>query len=573
MKKNKMLRFAANIPRGVFEQNARKSRELQCQNTIKSYFVHIAKRVAMNAVNSSKKIVAVLTAVSMFWLGASLVEAKQASDTIVFEEATPTVTPTPEKIYDLDTGTSKNAISVDGAILNNIYLGDMSLAGLTREEAMTFVENHLDEATSALIALRVESNTVNLSAKKLGIFVEYEAELEEAVKYGKTGNVFRRYKTQKQLEHEPYELPLTYEVDEETLRNALETYCTTFDREVVDFGLTRKNNTFEIMQGQTGISFKMDESVNTVLSYFNGDWTEKSGKIELAVDITQPKGSEEELSRVTDILGKGSTKYSTSNANRKKNIATGVEKLNGTLLYPGETLSVSGLLVPFTEENGYYSAASYANGEVVESLGGGVCQVSTTLYLAVIRSELQVVERHNHSMTVAYVKTAMDAAIAEGYKDLKIKNNLEAPIYIDASANGSTVYFAIYGEEYRPSNRKVTFENEVIKEIEPATELKADATLPFGTIKKTQSSHTGYNSQLWKIITIDGEETKELVNKSNYRTSPAKYSIGIDTANAEAASALRKAIATNDLEAVQEVIKTYENANHEQEDNEDNEGE
>ena len=94
-------------------------------------------------------------------------------------------------------------------------------------------------------------------------------------------------------------------------------------------------------------------------------------------------------------------------------------------MYPGEQFSVINAITPFTEENGYEEAGSYNQGEVVDSLGGGVCQVATTLYLALIRSELQIDRRSAHSMPVSYVKPAFDAAVAEGSKDLKFTNNTD----------------------------------------------------------------------------------------------------------------------------------------------------
>ena len=87
--------------------------------------------------------------------------------------------------------------------------------------------------------------------------------------------------------------------------------------------------------------------------------------------------------------------------------------INGTVLYPGDEFSANTAMAPFTEANGYYAAGSYVNGQVVDSLGGGVCQISTTLYNAVLRAELEVTMRYNHSMTVGYVDLSADAALAE----------------------------------------------------------------------------------------------------------------------------------------------------------------
>ena len=141
--------------------------------------------------------------------------------------------------------------------------------------------------------------------------------------------------------------------------------------------------------------------------------------------------------------------------------------------------------MPFDAENGYALAASYEMGKVVDSYGGGICQVSTTLYVAVLKAELEVTERYSHSMIVHYVDPSMDAAIAEGLKDLKFINNTDAPIYIEASADGSTLHFAIYGHETRDPNRTVRYESETTNTEDPTPSLTEDANASFGTIEQT----------------------------------------------------------------------------------------
>ena len=278
----------------------------------------------------------------------------------------------------------------------------------------------------------------------------------------------------------------------------------------------------------------------------------------LDVEITEPKGSQEELAKVKDVLGQGVTDYSASSAARATNVKNGTSKLNGKVLYPGEEISVCDNMVPFTEENGYAPAASYANGTVVESFGGGICQVSTTLYQAVLQAELEVTERHNHSMIVKYVEPSMDAAIAEGAKDFRFVNNTEAPIYIEGYTYGGKIYFNLYGEEYRSADRKVTYESETLETIDPTTELTADPEKAFGSMEQIQSAHTGYKAKLWKIVTENGEQvSKEEVNNSYYQMTPNKYKVGVKTSNAEASSAMYTAIANNDLNQVYVVLNQY----------------
>lgn len=142
-----------------------------------------------------------------------------------------------------------------------------------------------------------------------------------------------------------------------------------------------------------------------------------------------------------------STGYSSSGSSRKTNIAVATNNINGTLVAPGEIVSVDKMIKSRVAANGYQKAGSYQNGRTVQTYGGGVCQVSSTLYGACLRAGLIPIERNAHSMAVSYVPLGLDAAISEGVKDLKIKNTYDTPIYITGVANGSTVTFNIYGKE------------------------------------------------------------------------------------------------------------------------------
>ncbi|MCI6042704.1 VanW family protein [bacterium] len=442
-------------------------------------------------------------------------------------------------------------------ILDNIYLENVDLSGLTVDEAMQAVERRVEETTGYRIILHMDDQSVGVTAKELGVSGNNRDTVENAAQIGQIGNVIKRYKVKKDLENTPIHLEMNYQVAEEALREALETYCVPLNREVSNYSLVRDNGQFQIINGQRGVVLKEEESVQLLETYLTEIWKDGIGDVELEVELTEPRGSKEELARVKNVLGQGSTDYSSSSAARATNIRNGTQKLNGKVLYPGESFSVCDAMVPFTEENGYELAGSYANGAVVESFGGGICQVSSTLYLAVLRSELQVTERHNHSMIVNYVKPSMDAAIAEGAKDFKFVNNLDAPIYIEGYAAGGTVSFVIYGEEYRPEGRTVSYESETLETIQPTTELTADPEKNLGSIEQTQTSHTGYRAKLWKVVTENGQENREEVNTSTYQMAPNKYKVGVKTDNAEAASAMYSAIATNDLNQVYVVLNQY----------------
>lgn len=167
---------------------------------------------------------------------------------------------------------------------------------------------------------------------------------------------------------------------------------------------------------------------------------------------------------------------------------------------PGEVISGYECLQPFTLENGYKTAAAYENGQVVDSIGGGVCQIATTLYDAALQAEMEIVQRQNHSMIVTYVKPSMDAAIAGTYKDIKIKNNYSTPVYIEGYTSGKKLTFTLYGKETRPSNRQVEYVSETIGTTNPGEpQMITDKSLAPGAKVKVQSAHTGYKSRLWKV--------------------------------------------------------------------------
>ena len=183
---------------------------------------------------------------------------------------------------------------------------------------------------------------------------------------------------------------------------------------------------------------------------------------------------------------------------------------------------------PFSADNGYYLAGSYLNGRVVDSYGGGICQVSTTLYNAVIRAELEIVERSPHSMTVNYVPLSADAAISGTAKDFKFKNNLDNPIYIEGYTANGYLYFNIYGKETRPENRTIEFVSVTEKTLYPGGEkVTEDPSKPAGYRQVVSSAHTGYVASLYKVVYVDGvEESREKFNSSTYGAYPTQVIVG-----------------------------------------------
>ena len=411
------------------------------------------------------------------------------------------------------TGMDAEAAGTFNTIENGVFIGDIDVSGMTTLEAEDAVNSYVDGLKEKEITLNaLNGNTVTVTAEELGIEWDNKEVVDEAGELGKAGNIVQRYKALKDLEHQNEIFPLSISFDEAAVRSVIEEKCLQYNVEAVDGTLKRENGAFVYEPGQTGVEINVDESVDVIESYLSDDWDKEAASIDLVAETTQPRGTEEELSKVKDVLGTFTTSYSTSGANRSGNVKNGCSKINGTLLYPGDSFSA-------------YETVS-------------------------LLAELDVTERFNHSMIVNYVDPSADAAISGTAKDLKFTNNLDCPVYIEGyTTSDKHITFTIYGQETRPSNRKVRYESKVISKTEPTGEkVIADGAMAAGSVS-VQSAHTGYVAELWKVVTMDGEEeSRTQVNKSTYAATPRTATVGTATANPAAAAAINAAIATGSID-------------------------
>ncbi len=446
-------------------------------------------------------------------------------------------------------------------IPQRVYFGDISVGGMTQEEAKAAVEEYVEGLQSEIITLQAGKNTVQVPVAQMGLSWGNEEIVTEAVGLGKSGNLITRYKAMKDLENQDKIYELAFQVDKSKVTKMLENNSEVLNTEAVNAGLTRENNQFNVIPGSQGVTVNIEESAEILEKYFSLEWKGGSDSVEIVADVVDPKGTEEELGKVKDLLGGFNTSYSSSGAGRSKNVENGANKINGSVIYPGDSFSVYEAVSPFNPENGYELAGSYENGTTVDTYGGGICQVSTTLYNAVIRAELEVTERFNHSMIVGYVDPSADAAIAGTYKDLKFVNNTKAPIYIEGYTSGRSIYFNIFGEETRDANREVSFVSETLSTTEPGTQYQAAPGSPIGSISQVQSSHTGYTAQLWKVVTVNGvEQSREIFNKSTYKASPRIVAVGTASGNPDAVNAINAAVASQDEGAINAAMAQWNDA-------------
>lgn len=444
----------------------------------------------------------------------------------------------------------ENAVIHDG-----VYLGEVNVSGLSLEEAGLALEEYTQILGTNVLTLQIDENQVQVPLGDLGLSCANQEVVEEALGLGKSGDIIKRFKETKQLERSNRVFDLMWTVDPELVSQVVESECVKFDVAAKDAGLTRSNGSFNVIPGVTGVKLNVNGSKQAVIDFIENQWAlESNPTVALLAEVDVPKGTDEELAKVKDLLGTFTTSYSTSGASRSKNVSNGTRLINGIVMYPGDVFSAYEVVNPFTEENGYAMAGSYLNGKVVDSLGGGICQVTTTLYNAVLLAELEIVERANHSMIVTYVDPAADAAIAGTYKDFKFSNNTNAPIYIEGiTTSDKKVTFNIYGEETRPANRTVKYKSVTLSTTDPGQVIVADPGQGIGYYHR-ESAHWGYVAELYKHVYEDGVEvSKERVNKSTYKASPRTITVGVAGDPALSAE-LQAAIATQDEATVQATL-------------------
>ncbi len=410
----------------------------------------------------------------------------------------------------------------ENRICKGIKVDTVDIGGMTKEEAQRAVDTYVSQRGNQMVQIDVDGQIVSTTLLGLGYRYEVDEYLESAMKVGRNGNMIENYKQIKEAANGKITYSIRTSLDKKVLKKYVKKNCKSLCKETKNASIKLRDGEFVYGESQTGVSLNVKETMKMIQDAVTAS-TDTQTPINITANVTvqQPEVSKETAARCKDKIGTFSTTFNPGNVNRTKNLGNAARLINGAILYPGETFSVHDTISPLTEENGYYAAASYNNGKVEDSLGGGVCQVSTTLYNAVLRAELEIVERSPHSMVVSYADPAMDAAIAGDYKDLKFKNNTDVPIYIQGGTYGGTIYFNVYGEETRSEDRKVAFKSEIIETIQPgADKVTLDKTKPESYLSVTQEAHIGYKAILWKIVTENGKETKTQVNRSTYSASP-----------------------------------------------------
>lgn len=247
------------------------------------------------------------------------------------------------------------------------------------------------------------------------------------------------------------------------------------------------------------------------------------------IELLNPKHTIDELKSnlFKDTLASYTTNFGGSTYNRVSNIKLAASRYNGKILGSGDIFSYNNTVGQRTVEKGFREAGAYSEGQVVQEVGGGICQTSTTLYSAILYADLEVVERYNHMFIVTYVPLGQDATVSWPGPDFRFKNNTAYPIKIVASVSGTSLTVSIIGTKTPGENKKVTLKSVTTAVTPPSVIKKNDPTLKEGVTKVLEQGHTGYTAELYKTVTVNGKVVRKgLLTVNKYNSSPTTLLVG-----------------------------------------------
>ena len=271
-----------------------------------------------------------------------------------------------------------------------------------------------------------------------------------------------------------------------------------------------------------GVDFDKKEAEKIIKE--NKDYG-KTYTIPAKIDSPAVSTEAAEAKLFTKTLSTYRTNYNSGDVSRSENIALASKLLNNTVLMPGDVFSYNGTLGERTEDAGFKIAHVYMNNEVVDGIGGGICQVSSSLFCAVLYANLEVVERVNHQLPVSYVPLGQDATVDYGNIDFKFKNSTPYPLKIIANAGGGTVSIELVG--YKDIDEKVEIIPVCTGTIEPKIVEEPDPELPLGEKKEKEVGSPGRTVDTYKVVTVNGESSgRILVSRSTYAAGKTIVAVG-----------------------------------------------
>lgn len=402
---------------------------------------------------------------------------------------------------------------------NGISINSTGVGGLTLDEARGKLEqSELEKLNQMSLTLRFNSEDTVLTYQQLGLSTDLDDVLRRAHQYADANSgedISQKYDTVLSL-MSGKNFTTSVTLNEDTLSAAIRQYTQVNGIDPIDASASydAASDTFVYTDGQVGFKINYDSLMQEVKNRIAAN---DFSTLSLTGTAVQPKLTTQMLIDNTVLIGEYST-IANTNEGRNINIRLMCEAIDGLKLEVGQTLSLNELVGKRTPEKGFKSAPAIADGILVSDIGGGICQLSGTLYNAALLANMEIVERVHHTWPSDYLPIGQDSTLNWNDKDLKIRNNSEWPIYVYGRLENDTVRVKLYGQPL-PEGIELVIRNELLEEIPaPRPEVILTNDLPAGVSKTKYASRAGYKVKIYRDF-FEGETLtrSELVSSDYYR--------------------------------------------------------
>lgn len=412
-------------------------------------------------------------------------------------------------------------------IYNGIQFEGTSFGGKSREDLLAFSkEQEKAKGEEVLFNVVLEGRDpipVKLSELKPAYNTEEAA--EKAYTYGRDGNRISRYISVLNLESKPQNFSIDYQVGESSVQELVDTLQKELESKMsnatVDFH-PNDEVMFVAKGGKNGVSIDKEKLKNDIKNAVDSN---NRQDIHVAASVIKPEISEEQAMANTVLVSKFST-TTTGEYNRDTNIKLASQAFNGVIVQPGEVFSINDCTGRRTPAKGYRAAGAIKNGKLIEEPGGGVCQVSGTLYGAVLRADMEIVTRHNHRWPSTYVPIGQDAAIDYPSADFKFKNTSDFPVYLRSTKVGTKLTVYIYGAPLKWDKIEVISSRTGTLGA-PKAKTTVDKSLKPGQKVVDVKSRSGATAVAYRVFYKNGKEDhREKLHDSTYRPVQGVIRVG-----------------------------------------------
>ncbi len=417
---------------------------------------------------------------------------------------------------------------------DNVYLNNIDIGGKSFKEVEKLIDDKVNQQENRIIKITFiyegKTQVHNFKLKDLG----YKTDKDEVIKqissliYNDL-NPIEKVKQYVDIRKKGRRYKISEEVEYDKFSKAINRFNFSKLPKPINAKHIYENGQMKIIDEKSGAEVDRKKLYKELLVSLKDNRKEfsleiKEFKAEITKEILKTQGIKQRISSFT-------TSFNSSNGPRSGNIRLATNIINGTIISPGETFSFNKVVGVRTRARGFQEAGIYINGNLDQGLGGGICQVSTTLYNAVLLADLEIVERDNHSLTVHYVPLSRDAVVNYGSKDLKFKNNTDHYIYIHARSKENTVTFDLFSTK---RNRRIELISKTIGKIDSPIKYLEDSSLMWGREYIEEKGRVGYESKLIRRIYENGKMIKEeVVSHDKYKAVPTVIRRGTMRLNRE----------------------------------------